>query len=273
MGNDDNTFVKHFYSRFLRERLLIWSQSHGLSTAVDNYSGPLSHPHSLSHTHTRNRVLASPFNTKTEAKPKPSHAEDCNTPNLKLAYSPKRATAELRHSSSIGSRATPSPSASAVASSPLSPDYYSPTADDDDNGRDRYPRDRSFRSYFQPFLPQYLFPSDDLYRPHPHRSKISVLILVAVIFAAVISVSSVVKRLVCRCPFHVYVYWFMCNFTCFFDFSEVFSSFAFSLTHWDFKLIAYVCGFSVSSFGIFMILRSDIVVERLRALEWVNGIR
>lgn len=59
----------------------------------------------------------------------------------------------------------------------------------------------------------------------------------------------------------------MCNFTCFFDFSEVFSSFAFSLTHWDFKLIAYVCGFSVSSFGIFMILRSDIVVERLRALE------
>ncbi|KAI3452660.1 hypothetical protein Pfo_009324 [Paulownia fortunei] len=172
--------------------------SHGLSAAVDNYCGhpsPPPPPLSLSHTHTHSRLLTSHY-TEATPKPKPSHSEPSKTPNLKLAYSPKRATAELRHSSSIGSRATPSPSASAVASSPLSSDYHSTAAtDDDDNGRDRYPRDRSFRSYFQPFLPHYFFPNDDLYRPHPHRSKISILILVAVVFAAVISVSSVVKRL------------------------------------------------------------------------------
>ncbi|GFP97515.1 uncharacterized protein at1g04910 [Phtheirospermum japonicum] len=130
------------------------------------------------------------------AKPKPSHAEPSEAPSSKLAYSPKRATAELRHSSSIGSRSTPSPSAAAVAPSPLSSDHHSAASDDDDdNGRDHHPRDRSFRSYFQPFLPHYFSPNDDLYRPHPYRSKISILILVALLFAAVISVSSVVKRL------------------------------------------------------------------------------
>lgn len=112
--------------------------------------------------------------------------------------------AELRHSSSIGSRATASPAASAVASSPFSSDYDSAAAaDDDHNGRDRYSRDRSFRSFIQPFLPHYFFPNDDLYRAHPYRSKISILILVAVVLAAVISVSSVIKRLVSQCPFSV----------------------------------------------------------------------
>ncbi|XP_012855174.1 PREDICTED: uncharacterized protein At1g04910 [Erythranthe guttata] len=154
---------------------------------------------SLSHTQTHNGVLTPHYSkairiSKTGAKPYAEPGE--KQPNLKLAYSPKRATAELRHSSSIGSRATPSPSASVVAQSPLSSDYQSPpAADDHDNGRDRYPRDRSFRSYVQPFLPHYFFPNDDLYRPHPHRSKISILILAAVVFAAVLSVSSVVKRL------------------------------------------------------------------------------
>ncbi|CAA0818263.1 O-fucosyltransferase family protein [Striga hermonthica] len=125
------------------------------------------------------------------------HNEASQSSIVKLAYSPKRATAELRHSSSIGSRSTSSPSAASVAPSPLSADHHSSAAedDDDDNGRDRYSRDRSFRSYFQPFLPQYFSPNDDLYRPHPHRSKISILVLIAVVFTAVISVSSVVKRL------------------------------------------------------------------------------
>ncbi|XP_020547460.1 uncharacterized protein At1g04910 [Sesamum indicum] len=44
-------------------------------------------------------------------------------------------------------------------------------------------------------MPHYLFPNDDLYRSHPHRSKISLVILVAVVFAAVFSVTSVVRRL------------------------------------------------------------------------------
>ncbi|KAL0297037.1 UNVERIFIED_CONTAM: protein PECTIC ARABINOGALACTAN SYNTHESIS-RELATED, partial [Sesamum radiatum] len=44
-------------------------------------------------------------------------------------------------------------------------------------------------------MPHYLFPNDDLHRSHPHRSKISIVILVAVVFAAVFSVTSVVRRL------------------------------------------------------------------------------
>ncbi|KAL8550583.1 hypothetical protein ACS0TY_009130 [Phlomoides rotata] len=174
----------------------IHSQSHGLSAAqaLDNYSVSLSHSHT--HTHTPRPVLTSRCTVQPSLKPKTSHAEWSYSPNLKLAYSPKRATAELRHSSSIGNRATVSPAASAVASSPFSSDYDSvAAADDDHNGRDRYSRDRSFRSYIQPFLPHYCFPNDDLYRAHPYRSKISILILVAVALAAVISVSSVIKRL------------------------------------------------------------------------------
>ncbi|XP_075523907.1 protein PECTIC ARABINOGALACTAN SYNTHESIS-RELATED [Primulina tabacum] len=99
--------------------------------------------------------------------------------------------AELRHSSSIGSRATPSPTASAVASSPLSSDFRPSSADDDDHdGRDRHPRDRSLRSCFQSFIP-----SDDLYRPHAYGSKISIFILVSLALAAMIAISSLVKGL------------------------------------------------------------------------------
>lgn len=100
--------------------------------------------------------------------------------------------AELRHSSSIGNRATPSPTASAVASSPLSSDFRPSLAEDDDHeGRDRHPRDRSLRSCFQSFIP-----SDDLYRPHAYSSKISIFILVSVALAAMIAISSFVKGLV-----------------------------------------------------------------------------
>ncbi|GER38095.1 DNA-directed RNA polymerase subunit beta [Striga asiatica] len=87
-----------------------------------------------------------------------SHAEASQSRIVKLAYNPKRATADIRHLSSIGSRSTSSPSPASVVPFPLSADHHSSAAkeDDDDNGRDRYSRDRSCRSYFQPFLLQYL---------------------------------------------------------------------------------------------------------------------
>ncbi|KAL1532749.1 protein PECTIC ARABINOGALACTAN SYNTHESIS-RELATED-like [Salvia divinorum] len=134
--------------------------------------------------------------TGTKSEANASRANWSNIPNSKLAFSPKSATAELRHSSSIGNRATSSPSASAVASSPFSSVYNSATASGGDhNVRDRHPRDRSFCSYFQPFLPHFFFPNDDLHRAHPHRSKISIIVLVAIVFAGVITVSSLVQRL------------------------------------------------------------------------------
>ncbi|XP_022877024.1 protein PECTIC ARABINOGALACTAN SYNTHESIS-RELATED-like [Olea europaea var. sylvestris] len=81
-----------------------------------------------------------------------------------------------------------------MASSPLSPDNHPSAADDDDDFRDRHPRDRSFRSYIQSLLPRSIFPIDDLHRPHPHNSKISLFILVAIVLTAVISISSIVNR-------------------------------------------------------------------------------
>ncbi|CAA3027569.1 PECTIC ARABINOGALACTAN SYNTHESIS-RELATED-like [Olea europaea subsp. europaea] len=114
-------------------------------------------------------------------------------PAAKLAYSPKRATAELRHSSSIGSRATPSPTATVTASSPLSPEN-NPSAADDDDGRDRHSRDRSLRSYLQSLHPHSTFPIDGLHRPNPYNSKISLFVLVAIVLAVVISISSIFNR-------------------------------------------------------------------------------
>ena len=174
-------------------------------------------PSSLSHTFTHKPEITSHCKS-TKSKGEARRSNWSNIPNSKLAFSPKRATAELRHSSSIGNRATPSPSASAVASSPFSSDYDSATsAADDDNGRDRHPRDRSIRSYFQSFFPHFLFPNDDLHRAHPHRSKISTVILVAIVFAAVISVSSLVQRLVCA---EMPSSWVACLFLCECDWLE-----------------------------------------------------
>ncbi|XP_071928579.1 protein PECTIC ARABINOGALACTAN SYNTHESIS-RELATED isoform X2 [Coffea arabica] len=109
--------------------------------------------------------------------------------------------AELRHSSSMGSRAA---SASprkrddvAVASSPLSPDNI-PTSSSSDDNRSRHTRDRGgLRSFFSAGHLHSLFPfsfTDDA-RLHTHNSKISVFVLCLIFLAAIISVSSIVNRL------------------------------------------------------------------------------
>lgn len=107
--------------------------------------------------------------------------------------------AELRHSSSIGSRVTASPRKRddvVASSSPLVPDSAPNVGDDDDDYRGRYPRDR-FRSFFSSHL-QPLFPFffSDESRSHPHKFKISLFLLVVVILSLVVLISSVVHRLV-----------------------------------------------------------------------------
>ncbi|EPS71835.1 hypothetical protein M569_02912, partial [Genlisea aurea] len=105
--------------------------------------------------------------------------------NLKLAFSPKRATAELRHSASIGSRSN-SPSA---ASGTTSFDYPA-----DDDGRDRHPRDRSCRSLLLSFLPRRFHAKGDLHRtPHSCRSKISTIVFVILCLVAAVLIYSIVQ--------------------------------------------------------------------------------
>ncbi|KAK3005255.1 hypothetical protein RJ639_017021, partial [Escallonia herrerae] len=120
-----------------------------------------------------------------------AHAAASSTSATELAYSPKRATAELRHSSSIGGRAALSPmKRDDAAASPLAPDHH---LVDDDGGRDRHSRDRlrSFLSNFS-FLPPHF--SDEA-RVHSSSSRISFFLLVAVIVAALFSVFSIFNRL------------------------------------------------------------------------------
>ncbi|GFY91458.1 O-fucosyltransferase family protein [Actinidia rufa] len=101
--------------------------------------------------------------------------------------------AELRHSSSIGNRAVSSPRKRDDVASPLVPENLP-----DDGGRDRHSRDRfhSFVSNFQSLSPY--FGEDS--RFHPYNSKISRLLLVFVLFVGVISVFSILTRLVKEPP-------------------------------------------------------------------------
>lgn len=100
--------------------------------------------------------------------------------------------AELRHSSSIGSRATPSPSKRDDATSPLAPDNI---LEYDDDGRDRHSRDR-VRSFFSNVQSLWPYFSDET-RAHSLivNSKISLFLLIAVILAGLLSVSSILNRL------------------------------------------------------------------------------
>lgn len=100
--------------------------------------------------------------------------------------------AELRHSSSIGGRPTPSPRKRDDVTSPLSSENHLPHDDDDDNnGRDRYHRDR-FRSLFSNHF-QLL---DDSARVYSYNFKILLIIISIVAFAGLYSVYSVISRLV-----------------------------------------------------------------------------
>ncbi|XP_030499549.2 protein PECTIC ARABINOGALACTAN SYNTHESIS-RELATED isoform X2 [Cannabis sativa] len=106
------------------------------------------------------------------------------------SHSPKRAMAELRHSSSIGARSSSSPMKRDEDSSPLISDTQS---DDDARGRHVHKDrgDRSFCSYFHSLCP---FLNEDV-RVSTQSSRISIFLLVFVVLVASISIFSVVRRL------------------------------------------------------------------------------
>ncbi|MFS8030712.1 putative GDP-fucose protein O-fucosyltransferase [Helianthus anomalus] len=98
--------------------------------------------------------------------------------------------AELRHNSSIGARATPSPRKRDDVTSPLSSDNNLPRDVDDDGGRDRHPRDR-FRSLFSNHF-QLL---DDSARVYSQNFKILLFIVTVVAFAGLFTIYSVITHL------------------------------------------------------------------------------
>lgn len=120
----------------------------------------------------------------------PQHSKKRFTQNSG-SHSPKRAMAELRHSSSIGARSSSSPMKRDEGSSPLISDTQS---DDDARGRHVYKDrgDRSFCSYFYSLCP---FLNEDA-RVSTQGSRISLFLLVFVVLVASISIFSVVRHLV-----------------------------------------------------------------------------
>ncbi|KAL8208245.1 hypothetical protein R6Q57_007657 [Mikania cordata] len=99
--------------------------------------------------------------------------------------------AELRHSTSIGSRATSSPRKRDDVTSPLSSDNHLPQYNDHhDGGRDRHPRDR-FRSLFSNHF-QLL---DDSARVYSRNFKILVFFITILAFAGMFTVYSVISHL------------------------------------------------------------------------------
>lgn len=123
----------------------------------------------------------------------------------KLAFSPKRAMAELRHSSSLGSRAGSSPMKRDDTASPLIHEQH---ADDDDDGRSRHlfrDRVRSIWSYF-PFL------SDDP-RVSQQNSRISLCLALFVVVAGLISILSIVNHLVSYLVLFCFGIFFFFNFS------------------------------------------------------------
>ena len=103
--------------------------------------------------------------------------------------------AELRHSSSIGTRATPSPLKRDEDSSPFLPD--NPTDHyDRHSSRDR-DRDRPFWSNFHSICPYF----SDEPRVSPHNYKISLFWILLVILVGFISISAILNGLVGALPF------------------------------------------------------------------------
>ncbi|PPD77276.1 hypothetical protein GOBAR_DD25800 [Gossypium barbadense] len=124
---------------------------------------------------------------------KPAESKKRKPSARKLAYSPKRAMVELRHSgSSLGSRASSSPMKRDEDASPLIFNDHVLRDDDDDHPRhsfrDRY---RSFWSQIYSFFP---FLNDDP-RFSQHGSRISLLLLLFIAVAGLISFFSILQRL------------------------------------------------------------------------------
>ncbi|XP_062158359.1 protein PECTIC ARABINOGALACTAN SYNTHESIS-RELATED [Alnus glutinosa] len=97
---------------------------------------------------------------------------------------------ELRHSSSIGGRASSSPMKRDDVSSPMFPDSQ-PNDDDDHDRHASKDRDRPSWYNFQSLCP---FLSDDA-RVSPYNSRISLFFLFVLVLAGAISVFSIVNRL------------------------------------------------------------------------------
>jgi hypothetical protein len=110
--------------------------------------------------------------------------------NIELAFSPKRAMVELRHSSSIGGRTSSSPMKRDDVSSPLFPD--SQPNDDDHDRHASKDRDRPSWYNFQSLCP---FFSDDA-RVSPYNSRISLFFIFVIVLVGAISVFSILNRLV-----------------------------------------------------------------------------
>ncbi|KAF8015606.1 hypothetical protein BT93_H1199 [Corymbia citriodora subsp. variegata] len=123
--------------------------------------------------------------------------------------------AELRHSSSLGSRASSSPMKRDDDSSPLVPDSRAPLDDDDGGGvggggrHSSRDRDRPLWSHLHSLWPQHFFSDDP--RVPPHGSRIPIFLLLVVALVGLISIFSIVHRLntpylcwkdgiVLRCP-------------------------------------------------------------------------
>lgn len=107
-----------------------------------------------------------------------------------MAYSPKRALAELRHSGSIGTRAASSPRKRDEDSSPLIHDHEPANDHIRHSSRDR---ERPFWSHLSHIICPFL--SDDP-RVSQHSSKIYLLLLAILVMAGLGSVFSIVNRLV-----------------------------------------------------------------------------
>lgn len=105
----------------------------------------------------------------------------------KLAFSPKRALAELRHSSSVGTRASSSPMKRDEDSSPL----FAENQPDDDDRHTSRERERSFWSYLQLTCPYFSEES----RFSLFFTRTSLLILFIVIITGLFSISSIWKSL------------------------------------------------------------------------------
>ncbi|XP_047328114.1 protein PECTIC ARABINOGALACTAN SYNTHESIS-RELATED-like [Impatiens glandulifera] len=112
--------------------------------------------------------------------------------------------AELRHSSSLGSRAASSPMKRDDVSSPFVPDRQPDNDDDDRHSKDRV---RSLLSNFHSMCPYFGEES----RFHPHNSWISLVLIFLILLAGLISIISIFNRLnspylcrkegiVLRCP-------------------------------------------------------------------------
>lgn len=113
--------------------------------------------------------------------------------------------AELRHSSSLGSRAGSSPMKRDDTASPLIHEQH---ADDDDDGRSRHlfrDRVRSIWSYF-PFV------SDDP-RVSQQNSRISLCLALFVVVAGLISILSIVNHLVSYLLLSCFGIFFFFNFS------------------------------------------------------------